>query len=465
MKTRIEKDSLGELKVPAKALYGVQAARAVDNFQISGLKPCPELVDAYVYIKKAAAMVNSELGVLTKKRARAIVRAADEVLAGGHREHFVVDVFQAGAGTSHNMNTNEVLANRAIEILGGKRGDYSIVHPNDHVNMAQSTNDTFPAAMRISALLKHRDLIPELDALAKAFKKKSTQFKDILKSGRTHLQDAVPVTLGQEFGAYADTLFKAKDRLAAAARRLEELNIGGTACGTGMNSHPQYAAGMAKTLSKLTGLKLRRGKNLVELMQSTTDLADYSSALKLLALDLMKIANDLRLLSSGPTTGLAEIRLPPVQPGSSIMPGKVNPVICECTNMICYQVIGNDTAVAMASQGSQLQLNVMMPGMIFGILFSMRILTNGMKMLREKCVAGIRADRKRCRAYFESSLGLATALNPLIGYSSAAEVVKEADKTGETIVEVIRRRKLLTEAEIKKHFAPEKLTKPGKIKR
>ncbi|MEW5945323.1 MAG: aspartate ammonia-lyase [bacterium] len=464
MKTRKEKDSLGELEVPANAYYGVQTARAVANFPISGLKPYPELVEAYACIKKAAAMVNSRLGLLSGKRARAIIRAADEVLRGKFRDQFVVDPFQAGAGTSHNMNVNEVIANRAIEILGGRRGDYSLVHPNDHVNMSQSTNDTFPTAMRISALMKEKKLLPELDALAGAFRAKGREFGGILKSGRTHLQDATPVTLGQEFTAFADTLAKAENRIRAVSRRLCELNIGGTATGTGLNSHPRYAAEMAKTLAALTGLPLRRGRNLMELCQSTTDVADYSGAIKLLSLDLMKTANDLRLMSSGPTTGLGEIRLPPVQPGSSIMPGKVNPVICEMTNMVCCQVIGNDLAVSMASQASQLQLNVMMPGMIFALLFSMEILTSAMKVLRGRCVEGIAARPERCRRYFEISQGLATVLNPIIGYGRAAEVVKESDRTGETILEVIRRRKILTEAEIKKYFSPGRLTRPGRIK-
>jgi fumarate hydratase class II len=434
---RIEEDSLGEVKVPAAALYGAQTQRAVENFPISGLRAYPELIRAYAYVKKAAALTHRELNLLEPEKAGAIVRAADEVLAGYHDDQFVVDVYQAGAGTSFNMNVNEVLANRAIEILGGKRGDYSIVHPNDHVNMAQSTNDTFPTAMRLACLLKLRPLLAALEETIRHLDIKSKEFNDVLKSGRTHLQDAVPTTLGLEFGGYRDSLKKDRKRLKRSAEVIRELNIGGTAAGTGLNAHPKYADKVVCCIGEITGLEAKRAGNLVEIMQSMADFADFAASLRVLAGDLTRIADDLRLLSSGPTTGLKEINLPPVQPGSSIMPGKVNPVICECLNMICYQVMGCAAVVDYAAAAGQLELNVMMPVIAWNLLHSEHILANGLQMFAERCLAGITADEERCRAYFEESVGLATALNPIIGYAEAAKVAKRALAEGRTVKEIV----------------------------
>jgi aspartate ammonia-lyase len=464
---RTEKDSLGEKKVPDDAYYGIQTLRGFENFQISGLKEPEVFIRAYVAIKKAAAATNADLKALDAKISNAIVKACDEVLDGKlpFYDQFIVDTFQAGAGTSFNMNVNEVIANRANEILGSKKGDYKTVHPNDHVNMAQSTNDSFPTAMRIALLWEDDALKKSLKRLAQSFHEKGKEFDDIPTSSRTHLQDAVPIRLGQEFEAYAVMLEKALKRIEIAAAPLHFLNIGATAAGTGMNSHSEYAKKMAKTLSDLAKLPLKNPQNFVEIAQSTADFADYSSALKNLALDLIKIANDLRLLSSGPRVGFNEILLPAVQPGSSMMPGKVNPVIAECANMVCFQVVGNDVSVSMASQASQLQLNVMMPVIIYNLLFSSKILTNMMNTLAEKCVDGITANRAQCQSYFEKTLGLATALNPVIGYAAAAEVVKESVKTDTPILKMIEKKGILTEKEIKKYFDPHKLTEPGILKK
>jgi aspartate ammonia-lyase len=462
---RVEKDSLGEKKVPKDAYYGIQALRGAENFKISGVKEPEVFIKAYVGMKKAAALVNEELGVLDQKLSEAIVKAADEVLSDKLLDQFIIDVFQAGAGTSFNMNVNEVLANRANEILGGKKGEYKFVHPNDHVNMAQSTNDTFPTAMRIAIAMEHRPLKDALKTLTESFRKKGKEFDGIATSARTHLQDAVPIRLGQQFEAFAVTLEKALRRIRFSKEAITHINIGATAVGTGMNSHPQYAEKMADTISQLTGFPFKAPESYIEIAQSTADFADYSSSLKNLALDIIKIANDLRLLSSGPRVGLAEIKLPAVQPGSSIMPGKVNPVIAECTNMVCFQVVGCDAAVSIASQASQLQLNVMMPGMIYNILFSSQILTNMMMMLSEKCVDGIEANPEQCQKYFEESLGMATALNPIIGYAKAAEVVKEAVSSKKSILRMIEKKGILTAGEIKKYLSVDRLTKPGILKK
>jgi aspartate ammonia-lyase len=465
MSTRKETDSLGTKEVPQEAYYGIQALRGAENFTISGIKEPAVFIRAYASIKKGAAQVNAELGVLDQKVSQAIIKAADEVIAGKHHDQFIIDVLQAGAGTSFNMNTNEVLANRAAEVLGDKKGAYKQVHPNDHVNMAQSTNDTFPTAMRIATLWEYTPLKDSLNALADSFRAKGKAFDGIATSARTHLQDAVPIRLGQVFEAYAVMLEKAKRRIKSAREGLCHVNIGATAVGTGMNSHPDYAEKMVDALSAVTGLPLKAPASYIEIAQSTADFADYSASLKNLALDIMKISNDLRLLSSGPRVGLGEIKLPAVQPGSSIMPGKVNPVIAECTNMVCYQVIGNDTAVSMASQGGQLQLNVMMPGMIFNLLLSSKILTNMMTMLKERCIDGIEANEKQCRLNFEKTLGMATALNPIIGYAKAAEVVKESIKTDTPILQMIEKQGILSKEEIGRLLSPERLTKPGILKR
>ncbi len=454
---RIERDSLGEVRVPAQAYYGAQTQRAVENFPISGMRSHPALVRATALIKYASARANRQLGKLDPKLAAAIEQAAQEIAAGGLRDEFVVDAFQAGAGTSYNMNANEVIANRANEILGGARGAYAPVHPNDHVNMSQSTNDTVPAAIRIAALSMTPALVHEIEELAGALDGKGRAFDAVLKSARTHLQDAVPIRLGQEFAAWAWTLRRDLGRIEQAAACLREINLGGTAAGTGMNTHPRYAETVAR---EIPGLELHPAGNLISVTQSMSDFAHVSASLRTLALDLIQIANDLRLLSSGPRTGLAEIALPAVQPGSSIMPGKVNPVMAEMTDMVCFQVIGNDTTIALAAQAGQLDLNVMMPVIAHNLLQSYEILTNAIAALTERCVRGITADAARARRYFESSVGLATVLNPLIGYSAAAKVAQESARTGETIVEVVRRQGLLTDEQIAELFDPARLTEP-----
>jgi aspartate ammonia-lyase len=445
---RIERDSLGERELPANVYYGIQTARAIENFPISGWKPYPSLVTATIQIKKAAARANSALGLLDTPIATAIESAADEVLTGKLRDQFVVDPFQAGAGTSHNMNANEVLANRAIELLGGERGDYSIVHPNDHVNMAQSTNDVFPTAMRLAALEEVSELIIALDLLAGALQIKSTAFDQIVKSGRTHLQDAVPIRLGQEFGGYATAIRKNAGRIARAAEELKEIGLGGTAVGTGLNAAPGYRKRVVEELSRVTNQTLRATEDYFEAMQSMSPFVALSSAVRTLATDVIRIANDLRLLSSGPNTGLAEVNLPAVQPGSSIMPGKVNPVIAEMTDMVCFQVMGNDLVIATAAQAGQLELNVMMPVISFNLSMSLTILTNALTVLRERCVDGITANEERCRWYVEHSVSLVTALNPRIGYARAAEIAKRAIAKGKTIRETIEEEGLVTPEEL-----------------
>ena len=460
-KERTEKDSLGEIKLPAEAYYGVQTQRAVHNFPVSGIKAHPVVVESYVFIKKAAAITNAELGILDKKIAGAIIKAADEVLAGKHREHFVVDVYQAGAGTSHNMNTNEMLSNRAIEILGGKRGDYSIVNPNDHVNMAQSTNDTFPTAMRLASLVMLNRLLPIIKHFEKTLDKKAKQFAKVIKSGRTHLQDASPITMGQEFSGYAEITRKHYELIESTEKHLSELGIGGTAVGTGLNTHVKYRRLMVKNLSKITGLKLKTASNYFEAMQSMLPFTELSSALKNFATDLTKITNDLRLLASGPTTGFAEIIMPAVQPGSSIMPGKVNPSMAEMMNQVCFQVMGNDFTVTLASQAGQLELNVMMPVIIQNIVMSIEIFKNALDVFDKKCVDGLIADEKKAREYAEKSISIVTALNPIIGYAKAAEIAKEAVKTHRSIMDVIREKNIMDEKKLSKVLDLMKLTEPG----
>ncbi len=445
---RIERDSLGERELPADVYYGIQTARAIENFPISGWKPYPSLVTATIQIKKAAARTNAALGALDSRIATAIETAADEVLAGKLRDQFVVDPFQAGAGTSHNMNANEVLANRAIELLGGEKGDYSLVHPNDHVNMSQSTNDVVPTAMRLSALGEVDNLVITLDQLAAALQTKSREFDRIVKSGRTHLQDAVPLRLGQEFGAYATAIRKNADRIARSAEELKEIGLGGTAVGTGLNAVPGYRRRVVEELSRISNQQLRATGDYFEAMQSMSPFVGLSSALRTAATDVLRITNDLRLLSSGPNTGLAEVSLPAVQPGSSIMPGKVNPVMPEMTAMVCFQVMGNDLVVASAAQAGQLELNVMMPVIAFNLLMSLSILTNALRILRERCIEGIEANEERGGWYVEHSVALVTALNPRIGYARAAEIAKRAMSKGKTIRETIAEEGLLTPQEL-----------------
>jgi aspartate ammonia-lyase len=461
MTFRLEKDPLGEKQVPADALYGIQTLRAVENFPISGLRPLPAFVDAVIWIKKAAALTHRETGRLEPRVADAIARAADEVLAGQHRDQFVVDVYQAGAGTSHNMNCNEVLANRANELLGGARGTYAPVHPNDHVNMAQSTNDVIPTAMRLAALATLPVLLDAMEGLAASFLAKGREFDAVIKSGRTHLQDATPIRLGQEFTAYGRTVVRHHAKLAEAAEWLRELNIGGTAVGTGLNAEPQYPRLMVEQLRSITGMELREGQDRIQLMQSMGDIATFSGAVRAWALDLGKIASDIRLLASGPRTGLAEILLPAVQPGSSIMPGKVNPSIAEMVNQVCYQVLGLDTTVAVAAEAGQLELNVMMPVITHNIVFALQILANAARVFDQRCVRGIEADAAQCAHWLERSPALVTALAPKIGYAEAARLAKEAVASGLTVKELVMRKGLLKGAELDEVLDLRAMTEPG----
>ena len=447
---RVEKDSMGAKDVPADAYYGVQTVRALENFPISGRRFYPPIREALGLVKWAAAKANLTVKALAPKLGRAILQATEEFLENrrGLQDQIVVDIYQAGAGTSLNMNVNEVLANRANEILGRPRGAYKPVHPNDHVNMAQSTNDVIPAAIRLSALLTLPRLLAALDQLAAAFEAKAHVFDPIVKSGRTHLQDAVPVRLGQEFGGYARVVAKQRARLVAARDGLYELNLGATAAGTGLNAHPRYKVAVAKHLAQRTGLPVRPATDFFEVTQSLGDIVAVSSALRGACLELIKIANDLRLLSSGPRTGLAEINLPPVQPGSSIMPGKVNPVMAEMLTQVCFQVIGCDTTIAFSAQAGQLELNVMMPVVAHNLIHSITILTNALAAFTTKCVRGITADAERCRDYANHSVGLATALNPYLGYGQAATLVKEAVATGKSIRAIMEDRGLTKDARI-----------------
>src|SRR6185503_6334550 len=452
--TRREKDPLGYLEVPTDALYGVQTQRARQNFSISGLTPLEPFIISQVWIKKAAALTHKETGRLDPKLADAIVQAADEVLAGKYRDAFIVDPYQAGAGTSHNMNANEVLANRANELLGGQRGSYTPVHPNDHVNMAQSTNDTIPTNIRLSCIAQLATLNAALENLIGAF-------DDIVKAGRTHLQDAMPIRLGQEFTAYAGTLARGVKRINEAADYLRDLGIGGSAVGTGVTVEKEYPALMNKYLKQITGLDLRIGQDRIQLMQSMGDVAAFSSQIRVLALDLSKIASDLRLMVMGPRTGIDEIKLPAVQPGSSIMPGKVNPSIPEMVNQVCFQVMGCDTTVAIASEHGQLELNVMMPVIAFNVLLALRILTNAATVLADKCVKGIQANRAMCEYWVERSAALATALAPRIGYARAAEISKQSVKEGVLIRDLVKREKILPEDQIDDILDLRKMTEIG----
>lgn len=460
--TRTEKDSLGAKEIPNDLYYGVQTLRAVENYHISGLHAHPRFIDAYVLIKKAAAMANAKVGELPAEHRDAIVKACDEILSGKLRDQFPVDVFQMGAGTALNMNVNEVLANRANEILGQPKGSYKPLHPNDHVNMGQSTNDTFPSAVRMAALLILREsLYGPLETLEKSFAQKGKEFDHVLKSGRTHLQDAVPIRLGQEFAAYAETLRKCRLSIVDREKMLLELGLGGSAVGTGLNTAPGYREDIIKELAEFTGLPFYPAKDMREAMQSQRPLSELSSGLRNLALEITRIVNDLRLMSSGPTTGFSEINLPATAPGSSIMPGKVNPSMLEMVNMVAFHVIGADMTTSLAVQGGQLELNVMTPVAAFEVNFSITILGNALKVLSEKCVQGITANEVRCRYYAENSMGMGTALNAYIGYTNAADVVKEAAKSNKSILQVIRERKILTEEQIKEVMDPVKMTEPG----
>lgn len=466
LKTRPERDSLGEREVPSGAYFGIQTLRAVENFPISSITAKPCFITATAMIKAASAEANMALGLLDKKRGAAIKKAALEVADGAFNEEFVVDVYQAGAGTSHNMNANEVIANRAIELLGGSKGEYSKIHPNDHVNMSQSTNDTMPTALRVAALLSLPALLSPLTALERALSRKAASFSKIMKSGRTHLQDAVPVTLGQEFGSWAASTRSSIERIKAASKGLKRIGLGGTATGTGMNTHPAYRVKVLSALSKVTGIKgLTPAPDGFEALNSMGDFAAFSGAMRDAAGELVRIANDLRLLGSGPRTGLAEIQLPAVQPGSSIMPGKTNPVMAEMLDMVCFQVMGNDLTVTLASQAGQLELNVMLPVINYNLLQSMEIMTSSVKVFTERCVTGIKADRKRCATYLESSVGLATVLNRFIGYEKAAEVAKESQSSGMSIKDITVRMGLMTEGDWKRLLTPSVITVPYDLRK
>jgi len=457
---RIENDFLGKREVPTDVYWGIQTLRATENFPISGMRPHWALIRAAAAIKKAAAQANYDAGRIPKRIAKAICTAAQEIYDGKLHDQFVVDVFQAGAGTSFHMNVNEVVANRAIEFLAGTRGQYELVHPNDHVNLGQSTNDVFPTAMRLSAMELVENLLSSIDTAIDAFDRKARQFARIVKSGRTHLQDATPVTLGSEFAAYSRTLMRSRRRIMESAEELAQLGIGGSAVGTGVNTHTGFAKEVVRNLKAITGLNIQCADNLQEAMQSMAPFTAVSSSLKILALELIRIANDLRLMSSGPTTGLSEIKLPAVQPGSSIMPGKVNPVMAEVTNMVAFHVVGNDTTISLAAQAGQLELNVMMPVIIHNLLESIDILAHTLELFADRCVRGIEADQKRCLRYAESSVSLVTVLSPKIGYHKASAVAKEAIERGKTIRDIVVEKKLLPAAEADAILAPERMMGP-----
>ena len=457
---RTERDTLGEVRVPADALYGAQTQRAKDNFPISGLPPQPDYLWGMIVVKKAAALANMDTGRLDKVIGEAIVAAADEALSGKHDRHFVVDPWQAGAGTSHNMNVNEVLATRATQILASD-GSERKVHPNDHVNMAQSSNDTNPTAVRLGALRAAPSLVEALKGLQGALEDKATAFDRVLKVARTHMQDAVPIRLGQEFSGYAGAIEQASLRIEEAARTLEELNLGATAAGTGINAQPGYVESVIQHLRSITGFDLRAGSNLFRLTQSGADMAHLSSALRNAALEIARIASDMKLLASGPRTAIAEIILPPVQPGSSIMPGKVNPSMAEMMTMVCFQVIGCDETISLGVQAGQLDLNVFWPLFGFNLMFAMRLLANGVKAFNERCIAGIEADEERCRTLVEQSLMLCTALTDYIGYEEAAKLAKEAYAERKTIREVALAHNLMPAEELDKVLDVMPMTEPG----
>jgi aspartate ammonia-lyase len=461
MQFRTERDPLGEYEVPADAYYGIQTARAVENFRISDLRAPADLIVATVLIKRAAAEANQALDRLDARAARAIVQVCDEIRGGALRDQFVVDVYQAGAGTSHNMNTNEVIANRAAEILGGSRGDYSLVHPNDHVNMGQSTNDVFPTATRLALLIGMRPLVDAGRGLASALREKADAFAHVLKVGRTHLQDAVPMTLGQEFGGYAACIERGADDVEQAAEQLKELNLGATAVGTGLNAGDDFARLAVSNLARALAVDVVPAANRFRVTQSMGDVVAYSGAMRRLAVELSKVSSDLRLLSSGPRAGFAEIVLPAVQPGSSIMPGKVNPSIPEMVNQVCYQVFGCDTTVCAAAEAGQLELNVMMPVIAWNALHASTILANAMSTLELLCVEGIQADEARCRELLDRSTAVATALSPYIGYAKTAEIAKESVRTGKPIREIVLERGLIEPAQLDEILSVEAMTEPG----
>lgn len=456
-KFRVESDLLGELKVPEEAYYGVQTQRAINNYHISRKQMCdyPDYVIAVAYVKLAAVETNHALGQIDGKIADAIAQACREIIGGKLHENFVTDMVQGGAGTSVNMNANEVIANRALEILGHKKGEYQYCYPNDHVNCGQSTNDVYPTTIRLALIRMNRNLIVSLSALIAAFRKKGEEFKHVIKMGRTQLQDAVPMTSGQEFNAFANTLEEEIANLNRNAALLHEINMGGTAIGTGLNAAPGFPKVCAERLTELTGMEFVAGADLVEATPDTGAYVSYSSALKRLAVKLSKICNDLRLLASGPRCGLNEINLPPMAPGSSIMPGKVNPVIPEVTNQTCFKVIGNDTTVMIAAEAGQLQLNVMEPIITECLIEDLTWLPNAMDTLREKCIDGITVNKERCLEMVKHSIGIVTALNPYIGYKNSTKIAKEALETGGSVYDLVLEKKILTKEKLDAILNPE----------
>lgn len=457
MSFRIDKDSLGEFKVPDNAYYGPFTARALEQYNVTGNKSHLNLIKAYVMIKRSAALTNFELQILDERIARVIIQVCDEILSGQFLDQFVVDAINSGAGTAVNMNTNEIIANRALEILGKSKGDYRIISPNDHVNMSQSSNDTFPTAMHIAILMNINLVIKSLEVLIASLKIKSIDFKNIIKIGRTHLMDAIPVTLGSEFEVYAYALERAKEEIINSQRKLEFIGIGGTAVGTGVNTPKGYREKIVKHLSNISGLNLKMSENLYFFLQSKFDIADFSSGLRNLAIELIKMANDLRLMASGPIAGLAEIFIPAVHAGSSIMPGKVNPSLAECLNMICFDIIGKDVSVTMAAQAGQFELNVMLPGMLKNVLDATDMLINFLPIFATNFINGIQANSERLKQQVETSPILITLLNPYIGYLTAAEIYKESLKTGRGIRELILGKKLMTEKELEDALSYERI--------
>ncbi len=460
--TRSEHDLLGNIAVPADAYYGVHTVRAVENFSISdtAISIYPDLMEALACIKKAAALANHELGLLDAQRTDAIVRACEEIRAGSLRDQFVVDVIQGGAGTSTNMNANEVIANRALEILGHQRGEYQYLHPNEHVNLSQSTNDVYPTAIKVALHFAIARLVDAMVELRHAFEAKADEFADVLKMGRTQLQDAVPMTLGQEFSTYAVMVGEDEERLKEASLLIHEINLGATAIGTGITAHPDYAALVCRKLAEITGIALITAQNLIEATQDSGAFVQVSGVLKRVAVKLSKICNDLRLLSSGPRAGFNEINLPARQAGSSIMPGKVNPVIPEVVNQIAFEVIGNDVTVSFAAEAGQLQLNAFEPIIAHSLFESLKHLRRGVQTLTERCVKGITANRERLRSMVENSIGLVTALNPLIGYANATEVAQEALTTGKSVYDLVLAKGLLSKETLDDILRPDMLTKP-----
>ncbi|OPA81266.1 aspartate ammonia-lyase [Paenibacillus selenitireducens] len=458
---RLEKDFLGTKEVPVDAYYGIQTARAKDNFPITGYRIHDELIQAIVTVKKAAALTNMEIKRLPAHIGDRIVQAANEILEGKLHEQFIVDPIQGGAGTSINMNANEVIANRALELMGKEKGDYLAISPNTHVNMAQSTNDAFPTAIHIATLSLLEKVLVTLEELKAAFLRKAVEFDHVIKMGRTHLQDGVPIRLGQEFGAYAKVLQRDIQRIRHTQDHLYEVNMGATAVGTGLNADPRYITRVVEILAELSGFPLVNADNLIDATQNTDAYTEVSAALKVCMINMSKVANDLRLMASGPRAGLAEIKLPARQPGSSIMPGKVNPVMCEVVNQVAFQVIGNDHTICLASEAGQLELNVMEPVLVFNLLQSLSMMNQVFHVFREDCVEGIEANAEQCKDYVDRSVGLITALNPHLGYEAAARIARQAIETGKSVRELILLHNLLTEEELDLILDPYEMTHPG----